>query len=120
MAPEEGASPAISWQQAFATCGAEAYCDRQRAPAIELARVTDDSYATILPVESQGPPAIQTILVKRLMYVMTWHNEDCLAIGPVGPARPKSSAMPPCELITLVDALSGKYVLAILTNAGPA
>lgn len=118
MAPEVDASPGISWQQAFATCAAEAFCDRQRPPVIELARVTDDSYATILPKESEGPPATQKILVNRLMYVMTWHGEDCLATGPANAVRVKPSASPPCDLITLVDALTGQYVHATLTNAG--
>ncbi len=91
--PAAGATPAVSAEVAYGTCGTDGSCNLSKAPDIAIASVTVPDVADAAGAKISGRPA----------YVLTWSGIPCVGAGPATTKGPTT-----CTIYQLVDAGTGR------------
>lgn len=107
--PPAAATPSVSWQNAVDLCSSgQATCADKTPSTVVLGLVSTPNSARMQPDGSAQPT-----ITRRLAYVLTWPDATCVPAGPAGGSPTPTT----CKFITLVDAITGKYMAAADTTA---
>jgi hypothetical protein len=106
ISPPGGRHPAVSWEQAYATCmDGDSVCHEKYPTHVSLALATATSAG-----ESGPDGSIIPLMKDTLVYVLMQSDVPCL---PMGPRRATSPTVQACTTIAFVDAGSGRVIYSV-------
>jgi hypothetical protein len=102
----------VTWSESYYVRNCitgDAICDSSKSPTIVLAEATSP-----FPAEERPDGTLKPLLRDTLVYVVTFADTRCVAVGPYRPGHESATraAVRSCTVLNLIDATTGKVLFS--------